>query len=109
MDGFGTGGKKTIEVVRPTLRKKSEGWGTRAFEVVQFEVVNRISGPIEVVQSNFRTHKMGHLAKQRKLKAKADPPFDFAQGRLFGDDNRTVKALSSRIALQRVIFLAEGG
>jgi hypothetical protein len=28
------------------------------------------------------------LNEARKAKATADPPFDFAQGRLFGDDNK---------------------
>jgi hypothetical protein len=32
---FVASGKMAIELVRPTLRKKREGWGTRAFEVVQ--------------------------------------------------------------------------
>ena len=41
---------------------------------------------------------MRRLAKQRELKAKADPPFDFAQGRLFGDDNKKSKCNKGEVA-----------
>jgi hypothetical protein len=34
---FVVGGRRTIEFIRPTLRQRREGWGTRAFAVVRWK------------------------------------------------------------------------
>jgi hypothetical protein len=53
--------------------------------VFQLAVMTKYTGPstFDYVQGQD---------DDEKAKANADPPFDFAQGRLFGDDNKRGKA-----------------